>query len=225
MLSLDKIVSIWTALVVRLNSGGQWIPPFFLRLILFWEFWESGITKVESSNWFAGIHDEFPFPFDIIPVDLSWFLATWSELIFPILLLLGLFTRFSAIVLLILTAVAASAVHWPGDWSSLSELWNGYSISNKGFGNFKLPLLYTLMLFPLIFTGAGKLSIDFFLSKRLNNSNTDKVISDLMSKGLVMIVIGIPLFFVIPVVGSLSLICGIGLIIFNKVLENKQNIL
>ncbi len=218
----DKKISIWSALTARLNSGGEWIPPLFLRLILFWEFWESGIAKYEGSNWFAGIHDDFPFPFNILPVDFSWFLATWGELVFAVLLLLGVMTRFSAIALLVVTAVATAAVHWPTEWNSLSELWSGYAISNKGAGNFKLPLLYILMLFPLVFSGAGKLSMDHLLSARLTNDKSEKVISDLMSKGLVLIIIGIPLFFLMPVLGTLILFGGVGLIILNGIVKKKQ---
>ncbi len=220
MLSIDKTVSAWSALAARLNSGGQWLPPFFLRLILFWEFWESGITKFDGSNWFASIHDSFPFPFNMIPVDFSWFLATWSELIFAVFLLVGLFTRFSAIVLLILTAVAAAAVHWPAEWNSLSELWNGYAISDKGYGNYKLPLLYILMLFPLIFSGPGKLSIDHFLSVKFFRSNIEKIKSDFISLGIMLTVVGLPLFFLTPALGITCLLGGICSMVLKKLFNS-----
>ena len=42
--------------------------------------------------------------------------------------------------------VATAAVHWPDMWSMWSELLKGYSISDRGYGNFKLPLLFTVML-------------------------------------------------------------------------------
>src|SRR3546814_4114766 len=69
-------------------------------------------------------------------------MATWSELIFSIMLLLGLFTRFTAFSLFVVTVVATVAVHWPNAWDSLGQLWQGYQISPKGdVGNYKLPLL------------------------------------------------------------------------------------
>jgi putative oxidoreductase len=46
----------------------------------------------------------------------------------------------------------------------LSELAQGYAISNKGHGNFKLPLIYLAALLPLVLTGAGKLSLDALLA-------------------------------------------------------------
>jgi putative oxidoreductase len=47
----------------------------------------------------------------------------------------------------------------------LSELAQGYSISNKGYGNFKLPLIYLAALLPLLLSGAGKLSLDTLLAR------------------------------------------------------------
>ena len=68
----------------------------------------------------------------------------------------------------ILSIVAISGVHWPDDWSSLAELWKGYAITNKGFGNYPIPLLFIAMLIPLVFTGAGKLSLDNLLARRFS---------------------------------------------------------
>ena len=63
--------------------------------------------------------------------------------------------------------MAISGVHWPDEWSSLAELWKGYSISDKGFGNYRVPLLFLAMLFPLLFIGGGKLSVDRVLARKL----------------------------------------------------------
>jgi putative oxidoreductase len=137
-----------------------------LRLLLAWEFWEAGMEKWRGENWFASIADRFPFPFDLLPADLSWAIATWAELLGAIALLLGLATRFTALSLGILTVVAIAAVHWPSEWHSLADLWRGYAITDKGFGNFKLPLIFLVMLWPLLLNGAGKLSLDAWIAKR-----------------------------------------------------------
>ncbi|MNQ62825.1 hypothetical protein D3C85_771850 [compost metagenome] len=89
----------------------------------------------------------------------------WAELIFALTLLVGLGTRFSALSLMVVTLVATAAVHWPADWHTLSELAQGYAISNKGYGNFKLPLIYLVALTPLLLSGAGKFSIDALLTR------------------------------------------------------------
>jgi putative oxidoreductase len=101
----------------------------------------------------------------MVPVDVSWFLATWTELLGGIGLALGLFTRFWSAGLIILSIVAIAGVHWPTDWNSFSELWQGYAVSDRGFGNYKLPLLFIVMLVPLALFGAGKASLDHVLGR------------------------------------------------------------
>jgi putative oxidoreductase len=155
----------------RLHRGldriGTWLPPLALRGLVGWEFFESGLEKLHGENWFADIADRFPFPFGLLPVAASWFIATWAELLGGICLWLGLATRYWAAVLLVLSWVAIASVHWPDDWSSLAELWKGYAITDRGYGNFKLPLILMVMLLPLLFAGAGRVSVDELIRRRL----------------------------------------------------------
>jgi putative oxidoreductase len=213
---------LWNALTSRLNAANTFLPQVFLRLILFWEFWEAGKMKLDGGaegNWFASIQESFPFPFDVIDPAISWSMATWGEVLGAILILLGLFTRFAAISLIMITVVATAAVHWPESWSSLSELWKGYEISDKGFGNFKLPLLYVIMLLPLLFGGAGKFSLDHVLSKMLGNSANDQAqTSDLGMWGLALMAIGVPLTFVMPYFGGALAVAGLLTLVANKFL-------
>ena len=58
--------------------------------------------------------------------------------------------QFAAFSLLVLTFVATAAVHWPDMIAMWGDLAKGYAITDKGFGNFKLPLLFCVMLLPLI---------------------------------------------------------------------------
>ena len=164
---MNKLIELWNRVAAALLAAGAWVGLLPLRLLLAWEFWESGIVKLEGENWFADVRGDFPFPFDAIPVDVSWFLATWTELLGAIGLALGLFTRFWAAGLIVLSVVAIAGVHWPEDWNTFSELLRGYAISDRGFGNYKLPLIFIVMLLPLLFLGPGKASIDFFLSRSL----------------------------------------------------------
>jgi putative oxidoreductase len=166
MFSISQLTDCYRVITNKLNQLGDWLPQLFLRLILAWEFGEAGLEKLHGSNWFADI--SFPFPFSLLPPDFSWGLATWFEIIGAIALALGVATRFFSLSLIILTIVAIAAVHWPAEWSSFSELLTGYRITDKagdGFGNYKLPLLFLLMLLPLLFSGAGKLSVDCWLRK------------------------------------------------------------
>lgn len=149
----------------QLDRIGSWIAPLSLRVLLAWEFFEAGLEKWNGANWFASIQGAFPFPFNHLPSTLNWELSMWAELLCALALLVGLGTRFSALILIVVTLVATAAVHWPADWSSLSELAQGYAITNKGHGNFKLPVIYLAMLLPLLFSGAGKLSLDALVQR------------------------------------------------------------
>lgn len=152
----------------KLEAIGTWLPQLGLRLILAWEFGEAGFEKLHGTNWFADIN--FPFPFNLLPPDFSWGLATFFEIVGALALAFGVATRFFSISLIILTIVAISAVHWPEHFSSLSELLKGYRIIDEnedGFGNYKLPVIFIIMFLPLLFNGAGKASVDYWLSRRI----------------------------------------------------------
>ncbi|MGR9088594.1 MAG: HvfX family Cu-binding RiPP maturation protein [Gammaproteobacteria bacterium] len=149
----------------RSRRVNQWLDrhlkdllPIFMRLLLAYEFGEAGLEKLHGDNWFAGL--SFPFPFNLLSADVNWTMATVLEIIAPIALILGFMTRFFSAALMLLTLIAIAAVHWPADWHSLAELWQGYAITDKGHGNYKLPLMYLLMLAALSFSGAGHVSLD-----------------------------------------------------------------
>lgn len=136
-----------------LSFIGEWIGLLAIRLLLAWEFGWAGIGKLNGTNWFDNVVDQFPFPFNVVPPELSWFVATWTEIIGAIALVLGFFTRFWAAGLIILDAVAWFSVHAD----------NGYNVCSNGY---KLPLLFMVMLLPLLFLGPGKLSLDYLFSGR-----------------------------------------------------------
>jgi len=153
-----------------LDLVGLWLGLLSLRLLLGWDYFESGLEKFRGENWFADIQDRFPFPFSIVPPEVSWQMATWFELVGGVALVIGLGTRFFAMSLSILTVVAIASVHWPAEWHGLDQLMQGYVFTDKGFGNFKLPVLFLGMLLPLILLGPGKFSIDQLLRKRFISS-------------------------------------------------------
>jgi len=199
--NLPWIANLWRPTTSRLEGLNTWLAPLGLRLILADEFWEAGIEKLRGENWFAQIQSQFPFPFNGVPADLSWALATWTDLLGAIALVLGLFTRATAFALLVLTLVATASVHWPESWGTLSELWQGYQIRNQGgHGNFKLPLLFSLMLLPLILGGGGRLSLDRALGARLLPARTAAK-ADGRAWALAGIAFGLPLTTLFPLFG------------------------
>lgn len=164
---MHKLVALYCKLVRIAEIFAPLIPPLALRIVLGWEYGEAGYEKYTGDNWFADL--TFPFPFNLVSANVSWAISTWFELLGSIALVLGLATRFFSISLIILTIVAISTVHWPMHWHTLGELWRGYRIVDEqgdGFGNYKLPLIFIVMFLPLMFGGAGKISLDYWLSRR-----------------------------------------------------------
>lgn len=151
---MSKVLSSLRCGIYGLDQVGVYLGLLSLRLLLAYEFWESGIEKYRGENWFADIADKFPFPFNVVPVDVSWAMATWFEILGPIALVIGLGTRFFSASLIILTYVAIESVH----------AGNGYNVCDNGW---KLPLMYIVMFIPLLLSGPGKLSLDYWIAKKV----------------------------------------------------------
>ncbi|WP_205479468.1 DoxX family protein [Sphingomonas arenae] len=108
-------------------------------------FFLSGRTKVDglltvNENAFELFRSEYALP--LVSPEVAAYAATYSEHFFPLLLVLGLFTRFGALALLGMTAVIQIFVY-PDAWPTHLS-WAG-------------------LLLPLIAFGGGKLSLDRFL--------------------------------------------------------------
>lgn len=110
-------------LIGRANAFGEYLPYSLValaaRLFPAIIFWNSGRTKVEGltlkpSALFL-FENEYALP--VIPPELAARLAATAEHVFPILLLLGLLTRFSALALLGMTAVIQIFVY-PSAWQT-----------------------------------------------------------------------------------------------------------
>ena len=111
-------------------------------------FWLSGRTKVEgiltvSDNAVALFADEYQVP--VLPPELAAHLAAYAEHLFPILLVLGLATRFSALALRGMTAVIQVFVY-PDAWPT--------------------HLVWATAMLYLVGRGAGALSLDRLLGLR-----------------------------------------------------------
>lgn len=217
---MHRLIEYWQFLTDRLRGFGDAVPPLLLRAVLGWEFWEAGMQKLNGSNWFAGIQGNFPFPMNMLSADLNWLLATWAELLCALALWFGLGTRIAAFVLLCVTFVATLAVHWPAQWGSLAELFQGYAITNKGAGNFKLPLLFAVMLLPLLFSGAGRISLDHLLAKFVARLDLDARCHDATAWAIGLALIGIPFLFLIPGFGIALLVLALLLVAGERVLRS-----
>lgn len=122
-----------------------WLIPLVQRLGIAAVFFQSGRTKVEgiftlTDSTFYLFQTDYRLPF-IAPVPAAY-IAAASEHLFPILLVLGLFTRASALALLIMTMTIEIFVY-PDAWPT--------------------HLSWVAILLPLIGRGAGPLSFDRLL--------------------------------------------------------------
>lgn len=169
---MQNLLKLHTHTVSILNQIGEYLPALLLRIILAWEFGEAGYQKLHGSNWFQDL--TFPFPFNLLSAEVNWHLATTFELIGATALLLGFATRFFSLSLIVITIVAIATVHWPQQWNTFAELLSGYRVIDEngdGFGNYKLPIIFIVMLLALLFNGAGKLSIDNLINKMFYKFN------------------------------------------------------
>ncbi|WP_422060170.1 DoxX family protein [Sphingopyxis sp.] len=100
---------------------------FLLRIALAGVFWRSGQTKLVEGSLFRidpSQYDLFRSEFSGLPLDpvIAVPLTTFAEHFFPILLLFGLATRFSAGALLVMTLVIQIFV-FPDAWWPVHSLW------------------------------------------------------------------------------------------------------
>lgn len=99
----------------------DFLGPLALRLYLVPVFWMAGTSKwagfdntvawFGNPDWGLGL----PFPW------LLALLATWTEMLGAISLLLGLAVRWFALPLMFTMIVAAAAVHWEYGWQAIAD--------------------------------------------------------------------------------------------------------
>jgi putative oxidoreductase len=97
------------------------------RVALAGVFWRAGRTKIEEDSWLTiSETTRFLFQYEYtgvpLPAELSLYLATYAEHLFPVLLVLGLTTRLSALSLLGMTMTIQLFVY-PDAWWPVHSLW------------------------------------------------------------------------------------------------------
>jgi putative oxidoreductase len=130
-------------LILRLGAGGYMLTH--------------GWGKLQMV--FAGKFADFPDPIGL-GGPLSLVLATFAEFVCAILVMIGFGTRFAAAPIVFTMAVAALVAHGSDPWTS-GEAARLFSAGETKFPVSKEPAVLFLTVFlTLIFTGAGRLSID-----------------------------------------------------------------
>jgi putative oxidoreductase len=130
-----------------LDGVPYWVLALPLRFAVATVFWSSAMTKL--ANWDTAVElfrEEYKVP--LLSPELAAYLAVSIELAAPVLLVLGLGTRFVALVLLGMTAVIEVLVY-PQAWPT--------------------HLQWAAILLVLLSRGAGSLSLDHAIRRRLKS--------------------------------------------------------
>jgi putative oxidoreductase len=139
------------ALYRRATAGLDALSPLLdlgIRLFVASVFFKSGLTKIASwSTTLALFENEYAVP--LLPPQLAALMGTGVELVFPVLLVLGLGARVSAFVLFVFNIIAV--LSYPG----LGE------VGLKDHQTWGLLLLVTLL------HGPGPLSFDHLIGRRV----------------------------------------------------------
>ena len=143
---LDAPTQTISASLSRLQS------PFllFIRVYVAWVFLKSGMHKI--GDWETTlVLFEYEYQVPLLNFELAAYLATFGELVFPVLLIAGLGTRFFAIALTLINIIAVVSY---------------YSTLAKGAG-LVWHYLWGSMLLTNVIYGGGFFSIDQWLKSKL----------------------------------------------------------
>lgn len=147
---VNKIERLGLLYVAFINKFNLLQPLALLasRFYVGWVFFASGLTKLR--DWESTLflfEEEYAVPF--INFELAAWLGTAGELILPVLLVLGLLGRFSAIGLSVVNIVAV------------------ISLEAIAPAAYTLHVLWGLLLALSVIWGSGAISVDRFLKVKL----------------------------------------------------------
>jgi putative oxidoreductase len=138
------------ALRAVIGVAEEWLAPaldFGIRVLLASVFFNAGLTKIASwSSTLALFESEYMVPY--LPPEIAAWLGTGAELFFPVLLVLGLGSRFAALGLFVLNAVAV--VSYP-------------DLSEAGLKDHQY---WGLLLLVVALHGPGRLSLDRLIRRK-----------------------------------------------------------
>ena len=144
----DRTVSIGL-LILRLGVGGYLLTHGLgkLRMLL------------------AGNFEQMGDPIGLGPV-VSLILVVVAEFLCALLVMLGLTTRFAALLVVISMSVAAFVAHGSDPWTMEKGYMLFMSGVSKSWASKEPALLYLISFLALVFTGAGIFSLDALIWPR-----------------------------------------------------------
>lgn len=142
---MQRLLAPYDRLTAALGAAvPEGLALLLARVALAGIFWRSGRTKVEEGSALtvsenARLLFEYEYSGVPLPPDIAAPLATYAEHFFPLLLVLGLFTRFAAVSLLAMTLVIQFFVY-PEAWWSTHIVWVALAATlvSRGGGQFAL---------------------------------------------------------------------------------------
>jgi putative oxidoreductase len=153
-LSLPGLTVALEAVIAWLACAAQLVAPPLLRVALAAPFFKSGLTKWDGFLSMSPtaeflFEDEFKLhifgqTYDLPFPDTLALLDSVAEIVLPVLLVIGLATRFSALGLLVMTGVIQLVVP-------------------EGWANFHLP--WAALAVAIIAVGPGRLSLDHLIKR------------------------------------------------------------
>lgn len=137
----------YSRLVIR---GLEFLSPLLDLGIRLWVadvFWNSGLTKIASwDNTVLLFENEYSVP--LLSPEVAAALGTFTELVFPVFLVLGLGGRFAAFVLFVFNYIAV------------------ISYPDLNAAGLKDHMYWGILLLVLLFHGPGKISVDHFIKRK-----------------------------------------------------------
>ncbi|MBC7700362.1 DoxX family protein [Aquabacterium sp.] len=148
---MTAFIERWIEPAVHLARRGEpWAQALALlaaRLYLLDVFFKSGLTKLQ--DWDSTLFlfaEEYHVP--VLPPELAAWMGTGGELVFSVLLAVGLFSRPAALGVFFLNAVAA------------------YSYPDISAAGLKDHVLWGVLSFALVLFGPGRLALDAWVMPR-----------------------------------------------------------
>ena len=158
-----KIYQMIVSFLAKLSA----LPPLALRLILAYGFY--GPAKEKATNfedtvqWFAeGL--KLPLP------ELNAVMAVGTECAGVVLMTLGLATRLISLPMMVIMVVAMITVHLPDGFAACQPVTDASGVIEKVKYGIEIPFYYFWMLFVLLISGPGKISLDHLIQSRISKS-------------------------------------------------------
>lgn len=167
---MTRLLSLYDRLIAGLSGQADWLLPTAARLIfagvLAGYFWSSGLTKLDGpfTPSLGGYAQIFPRAFEAVGYDASqlglwpWLVVlagSWAELLLPLLIVVGLFTRLAALGMagfVLVQSLTDIIGHKAGAGAWFDRASDALILDQRAF--------WMLLFLVLILKGAGPLSAD-----------------------------------------------------------------